>query len=497
MVRAKKAVQPTKRLLLVLLTVMCFTTRQSFGASHMPTSKKKAARISADLEKAYCEKQYSSIEPQDDNKEISLVWPISTYFIHSVGCALVYPALPRVVNEIVSGGESVTFQSAGTYGLLTGLMGLCGFLTVSGAGTLSDQFGRKPFLILSAIGLGMNYLAACFGKSVWILFLGAMIAGSTQFMQCIGNAFVADVVRPEKLPEALALFIGIGKGASFMLGIPLGGVLSHFCGYRAPIYAATGLCVLNLVYMVTALPEPLSRAARNIRRSKRGTKVDLRGASPLGALKMVKRSPLITSLCAIYLCSTLATTATVVNWVNYCQYKYGWGAAHIGLYLTVASLLFGALPRMVIPKLGVRNSITCGLLMQALGQLVLFFTPPGRWPLLLVGTVFNCLGAAADPALLGLLTNQVPASEVGALQGACETIRALTISVGNPIMAHIFGFFISDKRSIKVPGADLVVASILLFISSATARAVLYGHHNDIIYEVQAPVAPETRVARK
>ncbi|CAN0234733.1 unnamed protein product, partial [Ascophyllum nodosum] len=83
---------------------------------------------------------------------VSSAWPMFSAFLYFLAMAFAIPVLPKVVNELSSGSKAVTTASATLYSILSGTDASLTLATVNLHGTLSDTFGRRRFLALSAFG---------------------------------------------------------------------------------------------------------------------------------------------------------------------------------------------------------------------------------------------------------------------------------------------------------------------------------------------------------
>merc|ERR1711988_11321 len=179
--------------------------------------------------------------------KISILKPIISGFLYTLSISFTIPVMPKIINRIVNGNDDikVTPASSSYYGFITGTDQLFTFLTVSTACALSDRLGRKPFMILSALGLGTGqFLASHAKKVIWPLFVGAMIDGMTSFSSPIATSYISDITPSHKLGEAFGLFQGIAQGAAFMVGIPIAGILGKKFGIMLPLKIAYSLCLI-------------------------------------------------------------------------------------------------------------------------------------------------------------------------------------------------------------------------------------------------------------
>ena len=127
-------------------------------------------------------------------------------------------------------------------------------------GALSDKYGRRPVLLISLFGFGIDYLLMGFAPTIIWLFIGRLISGVTGASFTTATAYIADISTPEKRSQNFGL-IGAAFGLGFIIGPVLGGLLGHY-GARIPFFAAAGLALLNTLYGYFILPESLDKEHR-------------------------------------------------------------------------------------------------------------------------------------------------------------------------------------------------------------------------------------------
>ncbi|CAN0041571.1 unnamed protein product [Ascophyllum nodosum] len=409
---------------------------------------------------------------------VNFAWPMFSAFLYFLAIAFTIPVLPKVVNELLSGSKAVTTASATLYGILSATDASFTLMTVNFHANLSDTFGRRPFLALSALGLGAGFLITYHTRKVWMLILAAAIDGCTSCMYSIALASITDCVGTgPKLSEAFGMYQGLSLGMAFMIGLPLGGVLGAKYGVRFPLLVSVGLCVSNFLLVSLIMPETLPAGRRK-------EKVDLSQANPLGAMKLASRNKLITGIVACWTLMWIAHVGLQINWINYTDRKFEWGVAQSGASLALMGLMVAVFPKLIIPRLGLERSITHGLMVYSIGQLVIATAPGVKTPraslgtpLVVAGLVMASAGAIVFPSTLAYLSNQVGESEVGALQGTADTAKTLCSVFFGPAMAWIFGYFISERAYPRqIEGANYYVGAVVALAAWGTARHTFAKH---------------------
>ncbi|HEY0679343.1 MAG TPA: TCR/Tet family MFS transporter, partial [Chitinophagaceae bacterium] len=332
-------------------------------------------------------------------------------------------------------------------------------------GNLSDRYGRRPVLLASLFGFGIDYLFLSFAPTIWWLFLGRLIAGVTGASITTAMAYIADISTPEERAKNFGL-VGAAFGAGFIIGPAIGGLLGEM-GSRVPFLVAAGLTLLNWLYGFFVLPESLPKENRR--------KFEWKRANPFGSLMHFKKYPgiwgLVFSLTLVY----IAAHAVQSTWSFFTIERFQWSEGMIGISLAVVGLLVGAvqggLIRVVNPWLGNEKSIYVGLTLYALG-LFLFAIASESW-MMFAFLLPYCLGGIAGPALQAIISNHVPANEQGELQGGLTSVMSVTTIIGPLMMTNLFAFFTHKNAPVHFSGAPFLLGGLLMLASAILAYVVL------------------------
>lgn len=377
-----------------------------------------------------------------------------TLFLDILGIGLIIPILPKLI-EVFEGGN--ISKASHIYGWLAALYCLMQFLCAPAIGSLSDRYGRRPIILTSLMGSGLDYLLLAWAPSLPWFFLGRIIAGVTGANITAATAYIADVSPPEKRAANFGL-VGAAFGLGFIAGPALGGVLGTY-GLRVPFYAAAGLTFVNWLYGMFVLPESLSKENRRA--------FDWSRANPIGSFVALKRHPAVWGLTETYFLMQLAHQVFPSTWVLYTGHRYHWTPKQVGLSLAavgvMAAIVQGGLARKIIPFLGERRAIVLGLI-----NAVVFFTCYGLaqqgwmiYGLIVAGSICS----VAMPAIQGLISRSVPANEQGGVQGALSSLASLTGILGPPLYTGLFGYFVSNNAPAHVPGAAFFCGATLMLVA--------------------------------
>jgi DHA1 family tetracycline resistance protein-like MFS transporter len=256
--------------------------------------------------------------------------------------------------------------------------------------------------------------------------------------------------------------IGAAFGLGFIIGPVIGGLLGQY-GPRIPFYAAAILCFINFLYGYFILPESLSKENRRAFNIKR--------ANPVGSFINLKKYPKLIGLILSMFILYVASHAIQSNWSYFTMYKFNWDEKMVGLSLGAIGLLValvqGVLIRWINPKLGNEKSIYVGFVLYSFGMLLFAFATES-W-MMFVFLIPYCLGGIAGPALQAVISNQVPSTEQGEIQGTLASLMSASAIVGPPVMTGVFYFFTHDDAPFKFAGAPFLLAAFLMIISAFMA----------------------------
>jgi len=377
---------------------------------------------------------------------------------------LAFGILIPVLAPLVVSFTSSEAEGALMFGLLLTVWSLMQFLFSPLLGTLSDRFGRRPVLILSAIGLGLDYIVMALAPNLAWLFVGRVFSGITAASYPTAAAYVADVTPPERRAAAFGM-IGAAWGVGFILGPAFGGVLGGV-GARLPFWAAAGMSLASAGYGFFVLPESLPALVRK--------KFTWRRANPIGSLTLLRSHRGLLGLASSTFLSFLAFQVLPSVFVIYAGSRYNWHEIQVGLTLTIVGVcniaVQGVLVKRVIKRVGERRTLYTGLLGGMAGFLVYGLAPFG-WVFLLGIPVFALIGLS-QPALQSLMSRRVTPSEQGQLQGANASILGLTGILGPILFGWVLSRSLGLTAGVDLRGAPFLLAAVIMLASAAVAARV-------------------------
>ncbi len=401
--------------------------------------------------------------PGPEPRKAAVVFIFTIVLLDVIALGIIIPVLPKLVESMV--GE--TPRGAEIFGLFGTAWALMQFLCSPLLGALSDRFGRRPVLLISMAGHGLDYILMALAPNLLLLFVGRIISGITAASFGTAYAYIADVTGPEKRAQGFGV-VGAAFGVGFVLGPALGGILGAY-DPRLPFWVAAGFSLANAAYGYLFVPESLPPERRMAFSWAR--------ANPVGALKLLSRRPELIGLAGVNFLHQLAHASLPAIAVLYTSYRYGWDSQMMGLSLAAIGIMSGVvqgtLIKPIVALIGERRTQLTGLLFGALGFAIygMASTSLEFWAGIPVMALWGVAGAATQAMMSRLVT----ASEQGQLQGANSSIMAVAGLIGPGLFSFTFAWSIAGGAASPVPGLAFLLAAALLVLGAALAWQVTRG----------------------
>jgi DHA1 family tetracycline resistance protein-like MFS transporter len=389
-------------------------------------------------------------------RRAAVVFIFITVLLDMLALGMIIPVLPGLIEDFQGGDTARAAELVGLFGTTWALMQ---FVASPVLGALSDRFGRRPVVLLSNFGLGLDYVLMAVAPTLGWLFVGRLISGVTSGSVVAALAYVADVTPADRRAKAFGV-MGAAFGTGFVFGPAIGGMLATL-GPRAPFWVAAGFSLVNAMYGLLVLPESLPRERR--------APFSWRRANPVGSLDLLRSHPQRLGFAGTHFLWYLAHQSLPTVFVLYASFRYGWSTTDIGWSLAavgaVSAAVQGGLVGLVVARFGERRTLVTGLLFGAAGFAIYGLAPTGLW--FAIGIPVMSLWGLYGPAAQGLMTQRVGPSEQGRLQGALSSVVGLTGIVGPGIFSVIFALSIGRFADWRLPGAAFLLASVVL-VAAAT-----------------------------
>ncbi|MGH6786349.1 MAG: TCR/Tet family MFS transporter [Novosphingobium sp.] len=384
---------------------------------------------------------------QPHRASIAIVFAI--VLIDMLGFGLVMPVLPALIMDL---GHMPVDSAAVWAGWLGAGYAVMQFVFAPIIGNLSDRFGRRPVLLASLAGYGIDYAVMGLAPGLWWLVLGRLAAGITGASWSAAYAYIADISPPEKRAANFGL-MGMAFGFGFIFGPALGGLLATI-GPRVPFLAAAGLAAVNVAIGLVVLRESLPSEHRRAFEWQRANA--FAGLAALG-----RQSAAVLWLAAAQGMWMLAHIVYPAIWSFVAIAAWQYDQKAIGLALAVvgltSALVQGVGLRWVAPRIGESGAVLLGItgFCIAAAMYTVVDTTLGIYAAIIVGALQGFIG----PSLQALSSRLVDASSQGELQGATQAVGSIAQIVGPPLYAAVFAQFTGPRALADVPAMPLVVAA--------------------------------------
>lgn len=387
-----------------------------------------------------------------------------TVALDMLALGMIAPVLPHLVESFVGGSTARTAEVIGLFGTVFATMQ---FFFSPVLGSLSDRFGRRPIVLLSNFGLGLDYVLMALAPSLGFLFVGRILSGITASSVPTAQAYMSDITPRERRAAAFGM-LQAAFGFGFIIGPALGGLLASYHP-RLPFWVSAALSLLNATYGYFVLPESLALEHRSPFSWKR--------ANPVGSVHMLSRTRTLLMLAIVLLLSYTAQNSLLNVYVLYTDYRYHWSTQAVGLSLAalgIITVLYGVfLVRRASKLIGDTRALRFGLLGGSIGYFIFAIAHTGA--VFLAGMPLLNLVSIAWPASQSIMSRSAAANEQGQLQGAINSMRGAAGIVGPSLFTWIFARAVSDWSGWHLPGLPFFAACVMMLgavaISFATPPA--------------------------
>lgn len=390
------------------------------------------------------------------NRSLTVIF--SAIVLDAVGLGLVFPIMPRLLQEVTQSQDVAV-----TIGIMTALYALMQFVFAPVLGALSDAFGRRPILLLSLAGGAVNYAVMAFAPQLWMLLLGRALAGLTSANLSVAMAYIADISPEDKRARRFGLFNAM-FGIGFIVGPVIGGVFGDIW-VRLPFLAAALLNAANFLLALAVLPE--SRAP-----SHRG--VDLAVLNPFRPLRWVFSVRGLLPITLVFFILSGAGEVYGTCWVLWGFDIFRWNGLWVGLSLgafgVCQALVQASLPGLATRRLGERGAVLFGLTCASSALAVLAFTTTD-WAVFAMMPLI-ALGGIGTPALQALAARQVEPARQGQFQGVLASVVSLASVIG-PLAFSSFYVMVQQDWPGAVWLSVVAVHALavpLIFLGARTCR---------------------------
>ncbi|MEN9744029.1 MAG: hypothetical protein RLZZ65_1834 [Bacteroidota bacterium] len=403
----------------------------------------------------------SSINPKS-----ALLFILITICLDSIGLGIIIPSFPTLISETAH----VPLAKASIYfGWVMGAYAFMQFVFSPFIGNLSDRFGRRPVLLVSVLGMSLDYLVMYVAPDLFWLVIGRAISGIFGASFTSASAYIADISNDENRAANFGL-IGAAFGIGFVIGPAIGGLLSDF-GSRTPFLVASFFSMANFIYGLLVLKESLPLENRR--------SFDWKRANPFGAIQQIKRFEKLKYLFVVSFLIILTSMCVHSTWNFYSMEKFGWTTKEVGISLGVVGVSFGlvqgALTGKIVALFGQVKTARFGLLLSVLILFSFGFLSAG-WMLYAIILPYAFTGVV-DPAIRTIVSGQVKSNEQGELQGIFTSLMSLAEIIGPPLFMWFYSNFKTSIPHSKLGyGVPFWVASGIALLAFLMISWTLKGY---------------------
>jgi MFS transporter, DHA1 family, tetracycline resistance protein len=363
------------------------------------------------------------------SRQAAMPFIMITVLIDMIAIGLMIPVLPGLVGSFLSTPSDQAYW----YGVVTFSFGLANFLVSPLLGALSDQYGRRPVLLLGFMGLGISFFGTALSTALWVLVAVRIVGGAMQANAAIANAYVADITPPEQRAKRFGL-LGAMTGVGFIVGPVMGGLLGAI-DLHLPFFVAGGLTLLNLVYGYFVLPESLPIDKRK--------PVTWAASNPISTIRALAQLKGVGPLVGVVAFSGLAQFVLYTSWVLYTTFKFGWGPLENGWSLAavgvVGVIVQGFMMGALLKRFTAQRMVIIGLVSSIMAYALWGMATQG-WMMIAI-IIVNLFANTVSASVNSLISSAADSRSQGQTLAAVNSLMSLTAvlapMVAAPLLAAV------------------------------------------------------------
>ncbi len=345
-------------------------------------------------------------------------------------------------------------------GLLFATFSLFQFLATPLIGRLSDQYGRKPLLLISLAGTMISFLMMAFAPSAVFLFLARALDGITAGNIPVASAVISDTTEHKDRARGFGI-IGASFGFGFIFGPAISALTLGF-GLSVPFLVAASMTFIAILLTWFILPE----TNKNIGQVAHGQLIDLRKLARAVVDKNVGMTLLVSLLYSFaFSLFIFAYQPVSVRVLHLSPTQISESFTVFGIMGLVSQLLI--IPR-ITKKFGDRKTLSLSLSFGVVSFALLFFSRSFAW-FITVSLLHSLVNGFVAPVISSLLSKEVDAKSQGEILGVNSSYVSLGMIFG-PIAGGIVA-------TIAIPApflfGSLVVFTCLLISLRILAKSKL------------------------
>ena len=426
----------------------------------------------------------------DNHKKLKAAAPfiLVTVFLDMLCVGIIIPVLPQLIENFLGGSVSAAGMWTGIFGCA---WGLAQFVFSPIQGGLSDHFGRRPVVLASNFGTGVDLMFMAVAPNLWWLFAGRVISGMTAASISTAYAYMSDVTEPHERAKVFG-WMGAAFGIGFIMGPTLSaglilvapqlaaglGAAGHALGssgladwltsfgrhpdvvvQRLPFVVASLLSLVNFLYGFFVLPESLSPDKHK--------PFSFHSANPVGAVKFLARSGQVLRLASMYLMMFFSQSVFPTTFVLYAIYRFHWKTPEIAVCLGAVGILTAivqaGLTGWIVKSLGERKTMFLGLICGTIAFAGYAMAP--SWPVFVAFMPIGAFSGLAGPNIQALMTSKVDPKEQGMLQGANTSLSSAANIIAPLLFGSLLAYVTRPGAAIVLSGACFGLAGLFLLVN--------------------------------
>jgi len=329
-------------------------------------------------------------------------------------------------------------------GMIMGIKGLLSFLSAPLIGALSDIWGRKFFLLVTVFFTCAPIPLMKINN--WWYFAMISISGIFAVTFSVVFAYVADVTDESERSAAYGL-VSATFAASLVMSPALGAWIEVNYGEELVVAAATAIAILDVFFILVAVPESLPEKCKP---SSRG--LTLEQVDPFSSLRKMSKDSTVLMLCITVFLSYLPESGQYSCFFVYLRLVMNFSKENVALFIAAVGILSviaqTGLMTGLMKAVGPKHTIMIGLFFEMM-QLMWYGFGSQQWMMWAAG-VLASVSSISYPSISAFVSMHADEDKQGLVQGMITGIRGLCNGLGPAMFGLIFYLFHVDLNEKNV-----------------------------------------------
>jgi multidrug resistance protein len=367
-------------------------------------------------------KSQVKLSPAAQKRSLVIVWV--TIFIDLMGITLIIPFINDFVADLGGDEQSV--------GLLLGSYAFMQLLFAPVWGRISDRIGRRPVIIIGLFTSAVAFTIFGMADKLWLLFASRMLAGLATANISTAQAYVADITPPKERAGRMGL-VGAAFNLGFIVGFPIGGMLSSAFGNQAPVLFAAAISLVNGLAALVILPESYPKDVRPKAEERMSAHPWVVARITLRNLRRFWKQPGLTRVFTSFFIYSVAFSIIHVTFVEYFRDVMNLPPSARGFVFmflgVIGAITQGTVVKWLVRQWGEDRVIELGLLIAGMGLALIPFLRTVA--LIYVGTFLIAFGnSLIMPSVMAVISVRSKEHEQGIAMGVTQSLGSLARIIG-------------------------------------------------------------------